>query len=293
MRYLRHKKGGEKEMPIPEGYEAITVGMNLTGRTIRFLKTVEWQGYDPSDNGFLEYDGINGYFLKTNAGDIALLSNGADVNVQYYSTLPGVEFGENKINYSGFGFATTMPYSPININTDYIITGENAVVTYIHEVNEALDWDINDYIVVKSVVQKYITLDNLQEFLAKCDERYQLRTPQSGYNVHIRSTLNSLSMNITSGKAQYSTDNGGTWNTLTFQNIEGGDKPRAYLPVDLTGVTQIKFRSYKYSGYIYDVWQSDTLSLSFKNTGTKDTYAESDNFILTKEVSDIIVYIYS
>lgn len=161
---------------IPEGYEAITVGMNLTGRTIRFLKTVEWQGYDPSDNGFLEYDGINGYFLKTNAGDIALLSNGADVNVQYYSTLPGVEFGENKINYSGFGFATTMPYSPININTDYIITGENAVVTYIHEVNEALDWDINDYIVVKSVVQKYITLDNLQEFLAKCDERYQKAT---------------------------------------------------------------------------------------------------------------------
>lgn len=191
---------------IPEGYEAITVGMNLTGRTIRFLKTITWQDFEPVDNGFLN-DEFNGYFLKTNAGNIYLTHTGAPDGLMYKSNLPGVEFR-----------GSTMPYSPININTDYTITGENAVVTYIHEVNEALGWDINDYIVVKSVVQKYITLDNLQEFLAKCDERYQMKP--KGYNVCIRdpnySSLTTSYIVPPVPCASYSIDNGGTWNTLEW-----------------------------------------------------------------------------
>ena len=276
---------------IPEGYEAITVGMNLTGRTIRFLKTVEWQGYEPYDNGFLDYDGINGYFLKTNAGDIALLFNGADVNVQYYSTLPGVEFGDAEMNYSGSGFATTMSDSPININTDYTITGENAVVTYIHEVNEALGWDINDYIVVKSVVQKYITLDNLQEFLAKCDERYQMKP--KGYNVSIRDPgWSSMPNSSMVPYASYSIDNGDTWNTLDWVKVPDTQSAYKYVDVILTGVTQIKFRSYNYrTSETWDVWESDILSLRLENYGSTGTYVESDNFILTQDVPDIIIFV--
>lgn len=265
---------------IPEGYEAITVGMNLTGRTIRFLKTVEWQGFEPIDNGFMN-DDYYGYFLKTNGGNIYLRHIGApdglDDGLSYFSNLPGVEFISE----------STMPDSPININTDYIITGENAVVTYIHEINEALDWDINDYIVVKSVVPKYITLDNLQEFLTKCDERYQMKP--KGYNVIIQDKGGSAMPNPSMVPyASYSIDNGDTWITLEWE------KPPAYRykTVNLTGVTQIKFRSYNYrSSETWDVWESDILSLSLENRGQTGTYVESDNFILTQDVPDITIYV--
>lgn len=264
---------------IPEGYEAITVGMNLSGRTVRFIQELYISSTDDAETMLLCETGSI-YWVNGDASD--------DRSV---CTISGIEWDGGP----GQGYNTVLiPGGDISLNQDYVL-GNN--VGNVISISTQWGWyggvNINDYMVVKSIVPKYITLNNLQEFLAKCDERYQLRPPQSGYNVHIRSTVNQVDTYIPSGKAQYSTDNGETWNTLTFQNIEGGDKPRAYLPVDLTGVTQIKFRSYKYSGYIYDVWQSDTLSLSFKNTGTKDTYAESDNFILTKEVSDIIVYIYS
>lgn len=261
---------------IPEGYEAITVGMNLTGRTIRFLKTVEWIGFEPVDNGFLN-DEYYGYFLKTNAGDIYLRHTGAPDGLTYRSALPGVEFR-----------GSTMPYSPININTDYTITGENAVVTYIHEVNEALGWDINDYIVVKSVVPKYITLDNLQEFLTKCDERYQMKP--KGYNVIIQDKGGS-SMPTSSmvPYASYSIDNGDTWITLEWENTQSAYR---YVTVNLTGVTQIKFRSYNYrSSEAWDVWESEILSLYLENNGKEGTYVESDNFILTQDVPDITIYV--
>lgn len=267
---------------IPEGYEAITVGMNLTGRTIRFLKTVEWQGYEPIDNGFMN-DEWHGYFLKTDAGDIYLthtgVPDGLDDGLSYHSDLPGVEFSSD----------STMPDSPININTDYTITGENAVVTYIHEVNEALGWDINDYIVVKSVVQKYITLDNLQEFLAKCDERYQMKS--EGYNVSIRDTGGSSMPNSSMVPyASYSIDNGGTWITLEWKKMP--DTWDKYVDVILTGVTQIKFRSYNYrTSETWDEWYSATLSFELTNAGSTGTYVESDNFILTQDVPDITIFV--
>ena len=269
---------------IPEGYEAITVGMNLTGRTIRFLKTVEWQGYEPIDNGFLN-DEYYGYFLKTNGGDIYLRHTGApdglDDGLSYFSDLPGVEFSSE----------STMPDSPININTDYTITGENAVVTYIHEINEALDWDINDYIVVKSVVPKYITLDNLQEFLTKCDERYQMKP--KGYNVSIRDAGGSSMPNPSMVPyASYTIDNGNTWNTVDWVRIPNTQSACKYADVNLTGVTQIKFRSYNYrTSETWDVWESDILSLSLVNSGKTGTYIESDNFILTQDVLDITIYV--
>lgn len=263
---------------IPEGYEAITVGMNLSGRTVRFIQELHISSEDDAAT-----------MLLCETGSIYWVDSD-DSDDRSVCTISGIEWDGGP----GQGYNNVIiPGGDISLNQDYVLGNNVGNVISISTRWGYNGVNINDYMVVKSIVPKYITLNNLQEFLAKCDERYQLRTPQSGYNVHIRSTLNSLSMSITSGKAQYSTDNGETWNTLTFQNIEGGYMVRAYLPVDLTGVTQIKFRSYKYGSYIYDVWQSDTLSLSFKNTGTKDTYAESDNFILTKEVSDIIVYIYS
>ena len=262
---------------IPEGYEAITVGMNLSGRTVRFIQEL-----------YISYTDDAETMLLCETGSIYWV-NGDASDDRSVCTIPGIEWDGGP----GQGYNNVLiPGGDISLNQDYVLGNNVGNVISISTRWGYNGVNINDYMVVKSIVPKYITLNNLQEFLAKCDERYQLRTPQSGYNVHIRSTVNQVGTTITSGRAQYSTDNGGTWNTLTFQNIEGGDSPYAYLPVDLTGVTQIKFRSYKYSVNIYDVWQSDTLSLSLKNTGAKDTYTESDNFILTKEVSDIIVYIH-
>lgn len=66
-----------------------------------------------------------------------------------------------------------------------------------------------------------------------------------------------------------------------------------YADVILTGVTQIKFRSYTYrDSEILDIWDSDILSLRLETYAEQQgTYVESDNFILTQDVPDIVVYV--